>query len=74
MTTFILNYAPYGNEFAYNGLRLALALAKKEEAVRVFLIGDGVLCALADQKTPDGYYNIARMLQGLSKRGHDVFF
>lgn len=74
MTTIILNYAPYGTEFAYNGLRLALALAKKGEDLRVFLIGDGVLCTLADQKTPDGYYNIARLLKGLTKRGHEVFF
>ena len=74
MTTFVLNYAPYGTEFAYNGLRLALALVKKGEAVRVFLLGDGVQCALDDQNTPDGYYNIARMLKGISKRGHEVFF
>ena len=73
MTTIILNYAPYGTESAYNGLRLALALAKKGESIRIFLLGDGVLCALADQKTPDGYYNILRMLKGLSKRGHEVF-
>ena len=74
MTTIILNYAPYGTELAYNGLRLALALAKKGEEVRVFLLDDGVLCALSNQQTPDGYYNIGRMLKSLSKRGHEVFF
>jgi uncharacterized protein involved in oxidation of intracellular sulfur len=74
VTTIVLNYAPYGTEFSYNGLRLALALAKKGEEVRVFLLGDGVLCSLLDQQTPDGYYNIARMLKGLIKRGSQVFF
>jgi sulfur relay (sulfurtransferase) complex TusBCD TusD component (DsrE family) len=28
---------------------------RPENQVRVFLIGDGVNCALAGQKTPDGY-------------------
>ncbi len=74
MTTIILNNAPYGTELAYNGLRLALALAKKGEEVRVFLLADGVLCALRNQQTPDGYYNIGRMLKSLSQRGHEVFF
>ncbi len=74
MTTIVLNYAPYGTEFAYNGLRLALALAKQGERVRVFLLADGVLCGLADQKTPDGYYNISRLIKSLTKRGHEVFF
>ena len=74
MTTIVLNYAPYGTEFAYNGLRLALALAKQDEAVRIFLLGDGVLCALNAQQTPDGYYNIGRLLKGLLKRGAEVYF
>ena len=74
MTTIILNNAPYGTELAYNGLRLALALVKKGEQVRVFLLADGVQCALADQQTPDGYYNIERMLKSLLKRGHEVFY
>ncbi len=74
MTTIILNNAPYGTELAYNGLRLALALVKKGEQVRVFLLGDGVRCALGDQQMPDGYYNIGRMLKSLSQRGHEVFY
>ena len=38
---FILNGAPYGDERTYNGLRLAGALAKREQNdVRVFLMGD----------------------------------
>lgn len=67
---FILNDAPYGNERPYNGLRLALELAKRAETqVRVFLTGDGVLCARRGQKTPEGYYNVERMVKSLARRG-----
>lgn len=69
-TLFILNDGPYGNERSYNVLRLALNLVKRAETtVRVFLIGDGVACAKRGQKTPDGYYNIERMLASLARRG-----
>ena len=67
---FIINDAPYGNERPYNALRLALNLVKQPGvAVRVFLTGDGVLCARKGQKTPDGYYNIERMVKSLAHRG-----
>lgn len=67
---FIINDAPYGIERPYNALRLAMNLSKREDAkVRVFLTGDGVLCAHKGQKTPDGYYNLERMMQSLVKRG-----
>ncbi len=66
----IVNDAPYGNERPYNALRLALNLVKRPEAsVRVFLMGDGVNCAMRGQKTPDGYYNVERMLQSIARRG-----
>lgn len=62
---FILNDPPYGTERIYNALRLAHALLKKEPQTEVtfFLMGDAVLAAKAQQKTPDGYYNIERMLK-----------
>ena len=67
----ILNDAPYGTERCYNGLRLAHALQKADAAnvVTVFLMADAVVAAKAGQKTPDGYYNIERMLKGLVTRG-----
>jgi len=67
----ILNDPPYGTERSYNGLRLASALAKKEKnSVSVFLMGDAASCAAAGQTTPNGYYNIERMLKVVSsKRG-----
>ncbi len=72
-TLIILNDPPYGTERSYNGLRLAHALAKHEgESVRVFLIGDGVGCAKQGQKTPNGYYNLERLLQGISGHGAEI--
>lgn len=69
----ILNDPPYGTERSYNGLRLAYALAKREEAeVRVFLMADAVGCAVAGQRVPDGYYNLARMVAALGRRGAQV--
>ena len=62
---FIVNDPPYGTERVYNALRLAHALLKKEPqtAVTVFLMADSVVAAKAGQKTPDGYYNVERMLK-----------
>jgi uncharacterized protein involved in oxidation of intracellular sulfur len=61
----VLNDAPYGTERSYNGLRLVLALAKHEEnEIKVFLMADAVACAKTGQKTPDGSYNVERMLRG----------
>jgi len=65
----ILNGPPYGSEASYNGFRLALSLSKREGVeLRVFLMGDAVACAVGGQQTPDGYYNLERMLKGLEKK------
>jgi hypothetical protein len=56
-TLLILNDPAYGTEWSHNGLRLAGALARREESeVRVFLMGDAVGCAMANQQVPEGYY------------------
>lgn len=64
-TLFILNDPPYGTERVYNALRLAQALLKKEPQpeVTIFLMADAVAAAKAGQKTPEGFYNIERMLK-----------
>jgi len=65
-TLVILNDPAYGTERSYNGLRLAHALAKRDgEEVRVFLLADAVTCALTGQQTPNGYYNLERMLAAI---------
>ncbi len=69
-TLFIINDAPYGNERAYNALRLAGALAGREDQrVRVFLMADAVSCAKAGQKVPEGYYNVQLMLGKILRKG-----
>ena len=64
-TLLILNDPPYGTERCYNALRLAHSLLKNDPdgAVTVFLMADAVAAAKAGQKTPDGYYNMERMLK-----------
>jgi uncharacterized protein involved in oxidation of intracellular sulfur len=69
---FLINDAPYGTEKVYNALRLVMAVQKEpsEVEVLVFLMADAVTSALKAQNTPQGYYNVERMLKGiLSKKG-----
>ena len=73
MTTIILNDGPYGTERSYNGLRLAMAMAKADSPVQVFLMADAVACAVKGQKTPNGFYNIERMLKSLLRDGANVY-
>lgn len=70
----IINDAPYGTEKAYNALRLANQLGKDHEMaeVRIFLIADAVTCALPDQQTPNGYYNVERMIKLAVSRGAKI--
>ncbi len=61
----IINDAPYGTEKAFNALRLATQILKDYEPTElcVFLMADAVGCAIPNQNTPNGYYNIERMLK-----------
>lgn len=66
----ILNDPPYGTERSYNALRHANALASRENVVvRIFLMADATACAKAGQQTPNGYYNLERMLRAAVRRG-----
>lgn len=69
-TLIVLNDSPYGIERSYHGLRLTNALSKGEEdEVRVFLMGDAVICGKRGQQTPNGFYNLERMLKVASRQG-----
>ncbi len=70
----ILNDPPYGTERTYNGLRLARNLFKHDDSaeVTIFLMADAVLTAKAGQITPDGYYNLERMLKAFVNKGGTV--
>lgn len=67
----LINDAPYGGERVYNALRLAHALRKHaaDAEVTVFLMADAVFAAKAGQTTPEGYYNIERMLRRVVSGG-----
>lgn len=71
---FIVNDAPYGTEKAYNAFRLVMSLQKEHTGVEVwiFLMADAVACALPGQKTPDGYYNLERMLKSIVTKGGQI--
>lgn len=71
---FIINDAPYGTEKAYNALRMAMAIQKQpgEHEVLIFLMADSVACALPGQTTPNGYYNIERMLKAVIHKDGQV--
>jgi len=71
----IVNDAPYGSEKAYNAFRLAMNMIKyhsEKIEIKIFLLADAVFCALPNQVTADGYYNIERMLKYIVKRGGEV--
>lgn len=70
----IINDAPYGTEKAYNALRLANQLGKDHETVevRIFLMADGVNNVIANQTTPNGFYNTERMLKLALSKGAKV--
>ena len=71
---FIINEAPYGTEKAYNALRMVMMLQKEHADVdiRIFFLADAVACALPNQSTPQGYYNIERMLKAAISKGARV--
>lgn len=71
---FIVNDAPYGSEKPYNALRLAMSLQRMRphDPVRVFLMADSVTAALPNQSTPEGFYNVERMLQSIIRKGGEV--
>ena len=71
---FIINDAPYGSEKAFNALRMAMTIQKEQEdvGIDIFLMADTVTCALPNQSTPQGYYNIERMLYAILSKGGEV--
>lgn len=72
-TLLIINGPAYGSDATYNAVRLAVALSKKDgQLVHVFLMGDGVTVAMRNQKTPDGYYRLDRMLAAVPRSGGAV--
>jgi uncharacterized protein involved in oxidation of intracellular sulfur len=69
----ILQGPAYGTEGAFNGLRLAGNLAKRDGVdVRIFCFGDAVGCAIAGQQLPNGFYHLDRMVTAAAHHGAEV--
>jgi len=71
----IINDVPYGSEKAYNALRMSMALQKQHGdhvEINIFLLADAVFCGLPGQNTPEGYYNVERMLKSVIQKGAQV--
>lgn len=71
---FVVNASPYGSETAWNALRLATAIQQEVPSarVRIFLLSDGVYCAIPEHHRPEGSPNIAQMLANLIANGAEV--
>lgn len=72
---FILDEAPYGSEKAFLSLRLAMIMQRehKDVEVKIFLMADSVSCALPSQDTPQGYYNLERMIKSIFNKGGKIY-
>jgi uncharacterized protein involved in oxidation of intracellular sulfur len=70
----VIHDAPYGNEKVYNALRHAMIVQSEHKDVKlvIFLMADAVTCALKNQKLPQGYYNIERMICSVLKNGGEI--
>ena len=70
--TLIVNDSPYGIEKPWNAFRLASTAVSEGMEVQLFLMGDSVVSAKKGQQTPEGYYNMEKMLQSLINKGVSV--
>jgi uncharacterized protein involved in oxidation of intracellular sulfur len=67
---FIFNDSPYSSQRTYNGLRLAISLARTaENKVQAFLFGDGVVSGLGAPAPLNAFYNVQELLTQLAQRG-----
>lgn len=70
---FILNDSPYGSQRTYNGLRLAMNLTRSpENAIRIFLLGDGVTSAFEGFSPAHVSYNTQELLRQVGERGAPI--
>jgi uncharacterized protein involved in oxidation of intracellular sulfur len=67
--TVIVNDSPYGIEKPWNAFRLCSTASSEDMDVRLFLMGDSVVSTKKGQSTPEGYYNMEKMLGALIRKG-----
>lgn len=70
----ILTDAPYGNEKMFMALRLVMTLQDEnpDTMIRIFMIVDSITAALPNQITPEGYYNLEKMLKAIMNKGAEI--
>ncbi len=67
----IVNEKPANDEKAYNALRIAAQFQKDNgnNKIVMYLIADGVMCALTKVSGPAGVINIEQMMEGIIEKG-----
>jgi len=67
----IINDKPGPDEKAYNAIRIAAQFQKDNAAnqVRIYLLADGVHCALSRVEGPSGVLNVEQAVRGIIKNG-----
>lgn len=70
---FIFNDSPHGSQRAYNGLRLAASLSRTAGSeMRVFLLGDGVICGVNGLAPAHADYNPQELLCQIASNGAEI--
>lgn len=67
----IINGKPEVDEKAYNALRIAAQFQKDDaqNKIVIYLLADGVMCALTKVQGPAGILNIEQMMAGVIEKG-----
>ena len=69
----VLNRNPYdGTDVTWNALRLGEKLLDRGTELRIFLMNDSIDLAKEGIVSPEGYFNLTEILQGLMGKGVQV--
>jgi uncharacterized protein involved in oxidation of intracellular sulfur len=68
----IINESPLANEKAYNALRTGMQFQKDGHILKIYLIADGVYCAMNNTKVGAGTSNIENMVKEIVSKGGEV--
>jgi len=67
----IVNEKPTNNEKAYNALRIGAQFQKDSinNKIVIYLIADGVMCALTNGNEPQSVLNVQHLMEGIIEKG-----
>lgn len=69
--TITMSFPPYGGDETFSALMLASNLIM-DTKVNIFLMGEAVYTAKKNQKTPENYPNMGKLLQEIIKNGGKI--